>query len=59
MRTATDSPESESEQPQAQAESAQPTGFESMIVCESCGARTQRLHLGCQLCEDCCDCRPG
>ncbi len=29
------------------------------ILCELCGRETIPLHLGCRLCEDCCDCRPS
>ena len=28
------------------------------IICERCGKEGVPLHLGCRLCEDCCDCRP-
>jgi hypothetical protein len=28
-------------------------------VCTRCGQDAVPLHLGCTLCEDCCDCRPG
>lgn len=28
------------------------------ITCEKCGKDAVPLHLGCRLCEDCCDCRP-
>jgi hypothetical protein len=29
------------------------------IICERCGQEAIPLHLGCRLCEDCCDCRPS
>lgn len=28
------------------------------ITCEQCGAKGEAMHLGCNLCIDCCDCRP-
>jgi hypothetical protein len=28
------------------------------VVCTRCGKEAVPLHLGCTLCEDCCDCRP-
>src|SRR5579875_866473 len=38
-------------------ETSGPQGL-PMIVCTQCGTRAEQLHLGCSLCEDCCDCRP-
>ncbi len=29
------------------------------IICVKCGKEDDPLHLGCSLCEDCCDCRPA
>lgn len=29
------------------------------VTCEKCGQVAIPLHLGCKLCEDCCDCRPA
>lgn len=29
------------------------------IICVKCGEEAVPLHLGCRLCEDCCDCRPA
>jgi hypothetical protein len=34
-------------------------GAGATIVCEGCGKEAVPLHLGCRLCEDCCDCRPS
>ena len=34
------------------------TPVRAMIDCAQCGAHAEQLHLGCDLCEDCCDCRP-
>ncbi len=31
---------------------------DATIICERCGKEAVPLHLGCRLCEDCCDCRP-
>lgn len=28
------------------------------VICERCGIEAVPLHLGCSLCEECCDCRP-
>jgi hypothetical protein len=28
------------------------------LTCVKCGEEAVPLHLGCRLCEDCCDCRP-
>ena len=28
------------------------------IPCEKCGTECVPLHLGCKLCDECCDCRP-
>ncbi len=28
------------------------------VICAKCGVQAVPLHLGCRLCEDCCDCRP-
>jgi len=28
------------------------------IICVKCGNEGFRLHRGCRLCEECCDCRP-
>ncbi|MBV8601279.1 MAG: hypothetical protein JO359_06920 [Candidatus Eremiobacteraeota bacterium] len=30
----------------------------AQITCAQCGNLGEQLHLGCNLCEDCCDCRP-
>jgi hypothetical protein len=40
-------------------EAPQETRGLAMIDCAKCGAHAEQLHLGCDLCEDCCDCRPG
>jgi hypothetical protein len=29
------------------------------VTCVKCGKAAVPLHLGCRLCEDCCDCRPA
>ena len=31
---------------------------EEKIICVKCGDEGEPLHLGCKLCEECCDCRP-
>jgi hypothetical protein len=28
------------------------------VICANCGVEAVPLHMGCKLCEDCCDCRP-
>lgn len=28
------------------------------VICARCGKEAVPLHVGCRLCEDCCDCRP-
>jgi hypothetical protein len=28
------------------------------LRCVKCGEEADPLHLGCKLCEECCDCRP-
>ena len=33
-------------------------GAAAQITCKRCGANTEQLHLGCDLCLECCDCRP-
>ena len=35
-----------------------PVQTEEKIICVKCGAEADPLHLGCRLCEECCDCRP-
>jgi hypothetical protein len=29
------------------------------FICVKCGGDGEPLHLGCRLCEECCDCRPA
>lgn len=29
------------------------------LPCVKCGVEADPLHLGCRLCEECCDCRPA
>jgi hypothetical protein len=31
---------------------------DEVIICAKCGVKADPLHMGCNLCEDCCDCRP-
>lgn len=59
MSTATNASESQSIEPPQEQGRSEPADFEAKIVCAECGKETDRLHLGCPLCEDCCDCRPG
>ena len=35
------------------------TRFPNKIICVKCGDEADPLHLGCRLCEECCDCRPA
>jgi hypothetical protein len=35
------------------------TRFPDTIICAKCGDEADPLHLGCPLCEECCDCRPA
>ncbi|MBV9440496.1 MAG: hypothetical protein JOZ24_10935 [Candidatus Eremiobacteraeota bacterium] len=52
--------EAEAARARALAGDEQPRGFDpnTPIVCTVCGTEGPPLHLGCTLCEDCCDCRP-
>ena len=60
MQTAADTSENqETQKPSPENERSNHADFDAKIVCEGCGKETERLHLGCPLCEDCCDCRPG
>jgi hypothetical protein len=59
MSTAADTSENETIEPSPEKGRSSPADFEAKIVCEQCGNEADRLHLGCPLCEDCCDCRPG
>jgi hypothetical protein len=31
---------------------------DAVLICARCGNEAAPLHMGCNLCEDCCDCRP-
>lgn len=55
-KTASASERDEREQPTAEPDEIP---ARAIIVCTQCGTREEQLHLGCNLCEDCCDCRPG
>lgn len=35
------------------------TGANGKLPCVKCGEEADPLHLGCRLCEECCDCRPA
>lgn len=34
-------------------------GTAEKFRCAKCGEEAEPLHLGCPLCEECCDCRPA
>jgi hypothetical protein len=36
-----------------------PVRVPAKIICVKCGEEADPLHLGCRLCEECCDCRPA
>jgi hypothetical protein len=36
-----------------------PVQVADKIICVKCGEEADPLHLGCRLCEECCDCRPA
>ncbi len=37
---------------------AEPAAVPETLRCPRCGGKSEPLHLGCTLCEECCDCRP-
>lgn len=42
-----------------QAQQENGVNLDDKLICEKCGKEAERLHMGCPLCEDCCDCRPA
>jgi hypothetical protein len=38
---------------------SEPEPTRATVICTRCGVEAIPLHVGCRLCEDCCDCRPS